>query len=185
MTRTSLRPIGATASICFSALLTAGLCHSAAQAEILQTYDVGSGVNTSTIQVDFSNGNGYLFTLHYSHTLTGLGALQLMASQVQDFTLTTETFPWGELVTGLGAGTDYEYGTGDLWPIQNYWHYWIQDESDSWIWAPQGATDRILTNGSADAWVFGTDISPQAVPAAPGALLLATVLRRRQRSRSQ
>ncbi len=185
MTRTSQRHIGAPAAFSLFAFLTTGCCHSAAHADILQTYEVGVGNNTSTVQIDFSNGNGYLFTLRYSDTLTGLGALQLMASLAPDFTLTTDTFPWGQLVTGLGVATDYEYGTGDLWPIENYWHYWITDDASNWIWAPQGASDRILTNGSADAWVFGTDISPQAVPAAPGVVLMAAVIRRTPRRRSR
>ncbi|MBL9140523.1 MAG: hypothetical protein JNK53_01540 [Phycisphaerae bacterium] len=156
-----------------------------ASAAIVQSFDVGTGASTSTVQVDFSNGNGYLFTLHYSGSLTGLGALQLMAAEVPSFTLQTDSFPWGELVSGLGVGSDFEYGTGDLWPIENYWHYWVHNDAYEWAWSPEGATDRQLFNGSADAWVFGTGVPPQPIPGAPVLALATLFVRVGSRSRRQ
>jgi hypothetical protein len=44
-----------------------------------------------------------------------------------------------------------------------------------------GASDRILTNGSADAWVFGSGDAPQSVPAPGLAAFALTMLRRRAR----
>lgn len=185
MVSTTARPLGATVVLPLFALL-AGTA-AAARAEIVQTFEVGAGVATSTVQVDFSNGNGYLFTVHHGGSLTGLGALQLFAQAVPGFTLEVETFPFGDLVAGIGIGADYEFGTGDLWPIENFWHYWITDAAGAWTWAPVGAGDRLLTDGSADAWVFGTDQSPQPVPGTPVlsvlALLGAACGRSRRRSR--
>jgi hypothetical protein len=45
-----------------------------------------------------------------------------------------------------------------------------------------GASDRTLTNGSRDAWVFGSSAVPQTVPA-PGAIVLLATVRRTRRSR--
>ena len=44
-----------------------------------------------------------------------------------------------------------------------------------------GASDRILTNGSADAWVFGSGDAPQSVPSPGLAAFALTMLRRRAR----
>ena len=41
------------------------LCATGAQAAIIDTYQVGTGLNTSTVQVDFQNGNGYLFEVSW------------------------------------------------------------------------------------------------------------------------
>lgn len=162
------------------ALSVGGLC-AQAQAAIVQTYDVGAGIVTSTVQIDFSNGNGYLFTVHHDGTLTGLGALDLFATEIPGFILETQTFPFGTLVAGMGVGADYEFGDGDLWPIENYWHYWVQDDSAQWVWSPQSAGERVLFEGSADAWVFGHGDIPQAVPGGPASVLLAGGLFTRRR----
>jgi hypothetical protein len=171
MVSTTARPLGAPAVLSLAALLAGTAAD--ARAEIVETFVVGTGSATSTVQVDFANGNGYLFTVHHAGGLSGLGALHLFAQAVPGFTLEVETFPFGDLVAGIGVGTDYDYGTGDLWPVENYWHYWITDAAGAWIWAPMGAGDRLLADGSADAWVFGTDQSPQPVPGTPVLSVLA------------
>lgn len=165
------RRAGASVALSLFALLTGAAAP--AGAAIVQTFDIGDGGSASTIQVDFSNGNGYLFTVHFDGALTGLGALQLMAQEIGVFTLETESYPWGDLVAGIGVAGDYDYGTGDLWPIENYWHYWVQDDSHDWVWSSQGASDRLLFDGSADAWVFGSGAAPQIVPGAPAVVVFA------------
>lgn len=176
------RPQGVRVLLAFATL--AGAAEQAGAA-IVQAYEVGQGSTTSTVQVDFANGNGYLFTVHFEGSLTGLGALQLMAAEVPGFTLELQSFPWGELVAGMGVGTDYDFGTGDLWPIENYWHYWVQNDAAEWVWSPEGASDRDLFEGSADAWVFGSPAAPQTVPGAPAlaALVCASAFPRRRRTR--
>lgn len=170
-------PRRAGATVVVSLFATLSGAATSASAAIVQSFDVGSGSSTSTVQVDFSNGNGYLFAVHYSGSLTGLGALQLMAAELPGFTLQTDAFPWGELVSGIGIDADYEYGTGDLWPIENYWHYWTPDATGAWAWASEGASDRQLFNGSADAWVFGSPAAPQTVPASPTLAVTALIAR--------
>ncbi|MDA1008033.1 MAG: hypothetical protein O2800_03390 [Planctomycetota bacterium] len=131
---------------------------------ILGTYSVGTGDFSSTVQIDFSNGNGYVFDVAWSGTTTGVALLESILLSVNGFAVTTDDFGWGAFVSGLGVGTDYEYGTGDQWPVvENYWHYWTDDGAgwaSSWI----GASDRIALDGSRDGWVFGIPAMPQSVP---------------------
>ncbi|MFO0782866.1 MAG: hypothetical protein U0636_04200 [Phycisphaerales bacterium] len=136
-----------------------------AEASIVGSYELGTGASVATVQVDFSNGDGYLFTLRFDEPLTSLQALQWMTAGAPGGALQTETYSFGTLVTGLGVGTNYEFGTGDLWPIENYWHFWNGDQGAPWSWASVGADTRVLADGSRDAWVFGSGAEPQPVPA--------------------
>lgn len=151
-------------------------------AGIVATYDIGTGASTSTIQVDFSNGNGYVINLSWSTAPNGFQALQAAMAGIAGAQLQYAVYPFGSFVTGIGLGADYEYGTGDLWPVENYWHYWTE-VNGQWEMAMFGAGDRTLTEGSADAWVFGSSAVPQAIPA-PGAVAvvaMAAVAGRRRR----
>ena len=157
------------------------LVSSHAAAGIVATYDVGTGASTSTIQVDFSNGNGYEINLSWTEPMNGFEAMQAIAAAVPASQLQYDVYPFGSFVTGIGLGSDFEYGNGDLWPIENYWHYWTE-VNGQWEMAMFGASDRMLSNGSKDAWVFGSSVAPQAVPA-PGALLALVAAVRRPRRR--
>jgi hypothetical protein len=157
------------------------LVSSHAVAGIVATYDVGTGTSTSTIQVDFSNGNGYVINLSWTEPMNGFEAMQAIAAAVPASQLQYDVYPFGSFVTGIGLGPDFEYGNGDLWPIENYWHYWTE-VNGQWEMAMFGASDRMLSNGSKDAWVFGSSVAPQAVPA-PGALLALVAAVRRPRRR--
>ena len=155
------------------------LTSSHAIAGIVATYDVGAGLYTSTVQVDFESGNGYLFTLRWTEPTNGFQALQQAIAATQGASLQFQSFSFGVFVTGIGVGADFQYGEGDLWPVENYWHYWTE-VNGQWEMAMFGASDRTLTDGSKDAWVFGSGAVPQAVPA-PGAIALLLALRPRRR----
>ena len=159
------------------------LVSSHAFAGIVATFDVGTGTSTSTIQVDFSNGNGYVVNLSWTEPMNGFQAMQAIAAGIAGAQLQYDVYPFGSFVTGIGFGADFEYGTGDLWPIENYWHYWTE-VGGQWEMAMFGASDRMLADGSADAWVFGSSAVPQAVPG-PGAgaavPLVAAIAGRRRR----
>ena len=150
-----------------------------AVAGIVATYDVGTGSSTSTIQVDFSNGNGYVINLSWTEPTDGFEALQAAIAAIPGSQLQYDVYPFGSFVTGIGLGADFEYGNGDLWPVENYWHYWTE-VNGPWEIAMFGAGDRVLVDGSKDAWVFGSSVAPQAVPA-PGALALLAAVRGRRR----
>ena len=164
-------------SAAVAAALALPLSH--ALAGIVATYDVGAGLYTSTVQVDFESGNGYLFTLRWTEPTNGFQALQQAIAATQGASLQFQSFSFGVFVTGIGVGADFQYGNGDLWPIENYWHYWTE-VNGQWEMAMFGASDRTLTDGSKDAWVFGSGAVPQAVPA-PGAIALLLALRPRRR----
>ena len=157
------------------------LSSSHAFAGIVATYAVGTGTSTSTVQVDFSNGNGYLINLSWTGTMNGFEAMQAIAAAIPGAQLQYDVYPFGSFVTGIGLGADYEYGNGDLWPIENYWHYWTE-VNGQWELAMFGASDRLLVDGSKDAWVFGSGAVPQAVPA-PGAAAVALLAFARSRRR--
>jgi hypothetical protein len=159
------------------------LTSSHALAGIVATYDVGTGTSTSTIQVDFSNGNGYVVNLSWTEPMSGFQAMQAIAAGIAGAQLQYDVFPFGSFVTGIGLGADFEYGNGDLWPIENYWHYWTAEGAAPFEAAMFGAADRTLQDGSRDAWVFGSSAAPAAIPA-PGALALAACagLSRRRRA---
>ena len=167
-------------SLLASATMAVACLASSSSAAIIASYSVGSGSSTSSVQIDFSNGNGYLFTVRWDEPMNGYQLLQYIDSQLETVSHTAQVFSFGAFVTGIGVGADTEYGEGDQWPVENYWHYWTQD-SGTWQQAMVGASDRTIFNGSFDAWVFGSPVAPQAVPA-PGALaLLVLGMRSRRR----
>jgi hypothetical protein len=154
-----------------------------AHAAIIDTFSVGSGASTSTIQIDFANGNGYIISYSWDGAATGWSALLAIDAAVTDMAIQYQTFSFGVFLTGISIGPDHDYGTGDLWPIENYWHYWTAEGDAAFEAAMFGAADRTLQDGSRDAWVFGSSVAPAAIPA-PGALALAACagLSRRRRA---
>ena len=156
-----------------AAFAAIAISSSHAFAGVVASYDVGTGASTSTIQVDFTNGNAYQVTLRWDTAMNGFDALQAATSAITGAALAYDAYPFGNFVTGIGFDADYEYGNGDLWPIENYWHYWTE-VNGQWEMAMFGASDRMLVDGSKDAWVFGSSDVPQAVPA-PGATQIGVV----------
>ncbi len=144
----------------------------ATNAAIVGTYSIGTGANTAMIQIDQEDGDGYLFSVSFdTANYTSWNALLDIDTALESLALTYETFSWGAFLTGVTIDGDSDFGTGDLWPIENYWHFWLHD-TGAWQQAAFGATDRVLANGSNDAWTFGSPTPPQGVPA-PGVLALS------------
>jgi hypothetical protein len=160
------------------------LCPSVAMAGLVATHDIGSGSKSATIQFDFENGNSHVATLRWDGALNGFEALQMVTSGVSGGRLDFLSFSFGKFVTGIGLGADYQYGEGELWPIENYWHYWTAEGTGTFEAAMFGAADRTLQDGSRDAWVFGSSAAPALIPG-PGALGLAALagFARRRRMR--
>jgi len=152
-----------------------------ALAELVNSYAIGSGTKSATLQFDFENGNAYTVSVRWNGALNGFQGLQMMAAHAPGGALQYQSFSFGKFVTGIGVGADFTYGEGDLWPVENYWHYWSRvSASTAWQMAEVGADARMLVEGSFDAWVFGSGDAPQAVPA-PSALLLVSVACARRR----
>jgi len=173
----SLAPI--TAAIVIAALSTP-----ASDAALVATFEVGTGNNQASIQIDQDDGDTYLFAFRFaSESISSWDALLAIDAELDSFALEYQTFSFGVFLTGITLDGDRDYGTGDLYPTPNYWHFWI-DTPQGWSLAPIGAQARMLTAGGADAWVFGTNAAPQAIPAPAagiGALLMMGFARRRAR----
>ena len=138
---------------------------------IISTHEIGSGTHSASIQIDQQDGDGYLFTVHWDAVgYTSWDALIDIDESMTSVSLQYDTFSWGVFLTGITIDGDTDFGVGDQWPIENYWHFWVRD-SGAWEQASFGASDRVLFDGAQDAWVFGSGAMPQAVPA-PAALAL-------------
>ena len=160
------------------------LCSTSAFAALVSSHTIGSGLKSATLQFDFETGNAHLVTLRWDGDLNGFQALQMVAAQANGAQLDYQSFSFGNFVTGIGVSGDYQYGEGDQWPVENYWHYWNAEGMGAWTESMVGADVRMLSDGSRDAWVFGSSVMPQAVPA-PGMLTLlagAGVCARRRRA---
>ncbi|MSR70331.1 MAG: hypothetical protein EXS17_08315 [Phycisphaerales bacterium] len=158
---------------------------SASHAAIVAAYSVGTGANTAAVQIDQEDGDGYLFNVAWDAAgYTSWDALLDIDLALSALSITFDTYSFGTFLTGVTIDGDTDYGTGDLWPIENYWHFWLRD-SGAWEQAAFGADDRLLFNGASDGWTFGSSTAPQSVPA-PGALVLSlfsvAVSRARRRS---
>ena len=154
---------------------------------IVETFQVGTGLLTSTVQVDFSNGNAYSFEVSWQDAgTTGWDLMTTIADELDEVSLDFSTSQWGVFLEGIGVDDDYEYGVGAGWNegIEDYWHYWTADSaSDPWAVSGVGADSRLASDGSTDGWVFLSSDAPFTVPA-PGALGLLSIAvmgRRRRR----
>jgi len=140
-------------------------------AAIVDTFTVGSGDKSASIQIDFENGNGYLINYSWSASAqSSWDAMLAVDTALSNMSMQYDTYSFGVFLTGVTIDADTNYGQGDVEPYENYWHLWIKD-SGQWEQAMFGASDRILFNGASDAWVFGSSTAPQNIPA-PGAVVL-------------
>lgn len=177
----SLAHRGAVApSLC---LALAALAAAPAAAGLVSTQSVGLGANQASVQVDQDDGDSYLFVVHFeAPSITSWDALLAIDSSLDSFAMEFDMFSFGPFLTGITIDGDRDYGTGDLWPVPNYWHFWI-DNGAGWESSWTGAQERILTSGGSDAWVFGSDAQPQAIPAPAAGTLALLWLGRSRRAR--
>lgn len=162
------------------------LASAESHAGLVASYELGTGASTSTLQFDFANGNSYLYTIHWDGVTTGRDLFDIAAqAQPGYFVSDIVTFSFGDALFGQSIGTDSNAGFGTPPKFLDYWHYWVRDsEADLWESAFVGFGDRVLTNGSWDGWVFGSDAGPSAVPAPAGLAALTACLIRSRRRRS-
>ena len=141
-------------------------------ADIIDAFDIGEGFNTSTVQIDFGNGNGYLFDVHWNDPgTTGWDLLMAIAEESEDVSLDYSVSEWGVFLQGIDVLDDSDWGVGAGWPeVEDYWHYWQRESSaDPWEFSTMGADVRLVSEGSGDGLVFLSAGEPQSVPA-PGVL---------------
>ncbi len=149
----------------------------AAPADLVDTYSVGSGAKTSYLQFDFANSNTYLYAVRYDGTLRGADLLAIVAlAQPGFFSYETVSFSFGDALLGVTIGADTNAGFGTPPDYVDYWHYWTRDsEATPWIASLIGFADRTVSNGSWDGWVFNSNGQPSAIPTPAAGFLLACV----------
>ena len=165
------------------AILAAAAIATGAAGAIIETYSVGAGDSTGRIQIDFSNGNGYLIDVAFDgESISGHDAMVLILNEVPTFAYVYTTSEWGVFVEGIGIGGDYEWGVGEGWPdVEDYWHYWV-DTGSGWEASTSGNDIRTLVAGDRDGWVFLNSTAPQSVPAPGAVIVLVGLIQRRRRT---
>jgi hypothetical protein len=165
-----------------SAFVIAAVAAPSADAGFVSTFEVGTGINQATVQIDQDDGDTYLFAVRFaSESISSWDALLTIDAALDSLSLEYETYSFGVFLTGITIEGDRDYGMGDLWPVPNYWQFWV-DSPSGWTQSSVGAQARTITAGSADAWVFGTNAEPRAIPtpaAGIAALLMMGAGRRR------
>ena len=154
-----------------------------AAADVVATYDVGAGASLAEVQFDFSNGNTHVYSLRWNGTLYGRDVFDVISAAQPDlFAFEYETYSFGDFLTGVSLGDDADSGVGTPPDYIDYWHYWTHDGSGVHEASMIGFNNRVLVDGSADAWVFGHSDAPASIPA-PGSLLILLVGNRRRTKR--
>lgn len=158
------------------------------QADLVNRWSVGDGDSSAMIQFDFIEGETYVFDISFDEgSFTGQDALDLLVAETDgpfEFTYDVISYSFGDFLTGVGIDTSYNYGDGTEAPDYNYWAYWTQESGSDWVSSMIGFGDRLLADGAADGWVFGTDAMPSTIPAPPAvALVAAGLMLQRRRCR--
>jgi hypothetical protein len=159
-------------------------------ADLVQTWEVGEGQSSAMVQFDFLAGNTYTVEVSFDGSISGQGVLDLIATEASaagfNFNYDVISYSFGDFLVGIDLDSDGDYGDGSAPPYIDYWHYWSRERDTNWTESMIGFSDRILTDGAADGWVFGTTDAPAQIPA-PASLALAIpavlAIRRRRRDR--
>ena len=152
-----------------------GSAASIASGDLVGSFTVGSGSSASFVQFEFANANAYLYEVRYDGALFGDDLFAIIASaQPGYFSYDIQSFAFGDALLGVTIGADTNAGFGTPPAYLDYWHYWTRaDGASAWTESFIGFSDRAVSNGSWDGWVFDSANAPTAVPAPGVAALLA------------
>ncbi len=152
-----------------------------AQAGILDGYTVsetaGTGANTAYVGVSFSDGADYLFAVNFDGSTTS-DVIHHLLDDETGLDVDFQDFGFGEFVNGLSydGHSDIGYGGGENW-----WHYWISDDAETWTSPWFGISDRVVVDGSIDGWRYGYGYTPIPEPMTVALLGLGGLLIARRR----
>ena len=158
----------------------------ALHAELIETYEIGQGEALAYIQFDFMAGNTYLYEVRWDGSeMTGRDVFDLIdAAQPDIFDFTYISYDFGDFLTSVTIGDDFDAGDGSEPPdYTNYWQYWNRTAGESWQSSMIGFSDRALEDGSWDGWVFGVTDAPRAIPAPATMGVVGAVFASRRRRR--
>ena len=166
----------------FVAMIVCGAVTSSLLGEIVDEFDLGTGANTSTILFQFTNENQYLYTIRYDDPMTGRTVFDLISDEQPGyFVPDIQTFSFGDSLFGLAISDDEDAGFGTAPEYLDYWHYWTKESASAeWEFSMVGFSDRFLSDGSVDGWVFNSNNAPIPAPAAISAVLGLGLIRRRR-----
>ena len=169
MSRSVLRPSTIVATVVSSSIA------SSAAAGLVESFVIGSGAQSSHVQIQFANGNSYLYEVRYDVAGTSRSLFDaIAAAQPGYFAFETIDFSFGTALVGIAIGGDSNAGFGTPPAYLDYWHYWTRGSaaapwSESWV----GFGARVVSDGSWDGWVFDSASEPANVPTPGAAILLA------------
>ena len=98
---------------------------SAATADLVNRWEVGSGDATAMIQFDFlSSGNTYVVDLFFDGSMSGQAAIEMIAADSTtagfSFEYDVISYSFGDFLVGIDIEGDSDYGDGSMPP-------WLQD----------------------------------------------------------
>lgn len=127
--------------------------------------DVGTGVNTASVYVEWSDGFSVEFLVRFGQaetdTTTGLGLMDIIEAGTELATVRQDQ-GWGVYIDGISyqGHSDAGFGGGEFW-----WHYWENNAGsrNPWQSSMTGASGRTVAHGDTDAWIYGHGDEPPAV----------------------
>jgi len=124
--------------------------------------EVGAGVNTALVYIEWSDGFSVEFLVHFGQaeweTTTGLGLMDIIEAETE-LTTVRGDFGWGVVIDGISyeGHSDTGFGGGERW-----WHYWENNAGsrNPWQSSMTGAAGRTAAHGDADGWLYGHGKAP-------------------------
>lgn len=139
-----------------------------ADVQYVDPIQAGEGFQSAFVHLEFYEGDAHLFEVFFDGETSGFDLLVTLDEEPGlEFDLQYESFPFGEMVTGLGYDGLFESGDGS--GGDDFWRYWTRDDVDeSWGQPMVGPSDRLVDDGTWDGWVFGRDDAPTPLIPVPG-----------------